>query len=356
MPTTPLAAATPTLDLDGNRDDRLTGQLVAMSVTDSIDGLSSAELLVHNAGTVDGRPGHLFFDRASVDYGTALAIDAGTGDRAGRIFDGVVTAMRGEFPGDGTPRLGVLAEDRLQDLRMTRRTRTFEDLTDADIINRIASDHGLRSDVTVDGPSHRIVAQLNQSDLAFVRRRAMLLNAEIWLDGTTLSVGPRTDRATEPIVLSYGQNLRELTVTGDLVHQRTAVRVSGWDVSAKEAIVGEGGATALAAELGDRTSGPDVLEAAVGPRPEQLAHLAPATLEQATAYAEAEYARLARRFVTGDGIVDGDARIRVGATVELAGVGPLFDGPYAVVETRHLFDVGLGYRTMLSIERAGIGS
>ncbi len=356
MATTPLAAATPTFELDGTIDERIGGLAVALSVSDTIDGLSNAELVVHNAGTAGGGPDYLYFDRDAIDYGTALAIKAGSGDRHGPIFDGFVTAIRGEFPGDGTPRLGVLAEDRLQDLRMTRRTRTFEDQTDADVIARIASDHGLGSDVTVDGPSHRILAQLNQSDLAFIRQRARLLNAEIWMDGTTMRVASRPDRATDPIVLSYRQNLREFTATGDLAHQRTGVRVSGWDVSAKEAIVGEANPSILKQELDGRTSGPDALEQAFGERLEQLAHLAPASLDEATAYATAEYARIGRRFVTGHAIVDGDARIRVGATVELAGVGAMFDGPYAVAETRHLFDVGLGYRTMLSVERAGVGT
>lgn len=356
MTVTPLYSATPSFSLDGEVDDRLNGLVVALRVSQSTDGLSNAELIAHNAGTVDGGSGYLYFDRSAVDYGTRLTIRAGAGDGGGLIFDGFVSAIRGEFPAGGTPRLGVLAEDRCNDLRMTRRTRTFEDQSDAAIIEGIATEHGLTPDVVLDGPTHRLVAQLNLSDLAFIRQRAHLLNAEIAIEGDTLTVRRRDDRGSETIVLSYRQNLREFTVTGDLANQRTGVTVSGWDVSAKEAIESSAAASVIQSELEGRTSGPDLLEKAFGSRAEHLAHLAPSTIEEADAYAEAEFTRMARRFVTGEAVIDGNARVAVGATVELTGVGPLFDGPYAVVETTHLFDVGLGYRTTLRVERAGVGS
>lgn len=356
MTVTPLYSATPSFSLDGEVDDRLNGLVVSLRVSETTSGLSNAELVAHNAGTVDGGSGYLYFDRSAVDYGTRLTIEAGAGDRGGPIFDGLVSAIRGEFPAEGTPRVGILAEDRGNDLRMTRRTRTFEDQTDAAIIERIASDHGLTPDVVLDGPTHRVVAQLNLSDLAFIRQRAQLLNAEIAIEGDTLSVRRREDRGGEAIVLSYRQNLREFTVTGDLAQQRTGVIVSGWDVSAKEAIESSAGASVVQGELEGLTSGSALLERAFGARAEHLAHLTPSTIEEANAYAEAEFSRMARRFVSGEAVIDGDARVAVGRTVELAGVGPLFDGPYAVVEANHLFDVGLGYRTTLTVERSGVGS
>jgi len=356
MPAVPLYATAPTIRIDGIVDEQLPGQLISFRVDESIDGLFSAELLLHNAGKTGGGSGFLYFDRQRLDFGTQLSISAGAGDGAGVIFDGYVTALRADFPGDGTPRFGVSAEDRLQDLRMTRRTRTFEDGTDADAITTVANDHGLTPDIQLDGPTHRVLAQLNESDLAFVRRRTALLAAEVWTEGDTLLVRQRAERGGEPLVLSYGQNLRELDIDADLAHQRSSVTVSGWDVSAKEAIEAESSAAGLTAELDGKTSGANALEAAFAPRHDQLAHLAPATTEEAQAYADAEFARISRRFVTGDASVEGDARLRVGATVELAGVGPLFAGPYTVARVRHLYDVGLGYRAVVSIERPGLGA
>ena len=61
------------------------------------------------------------------------------------------------------------------------------------------------------------------------------------------------------------------------------------------------------------------------------------------------------RFLTGRGIAETDARLRVGATVDLQGLGPLFSGKYYVSETRTLFDGVRGLRTEFGAERPGLG-
>src|SRR5438067_712556 len=83
------------------------------------------------------------------------------------FFDGHVSAIEALFGEAKSPEIAVLLEDRFQDLRMTRRTRTFTDSSDADVIRGIVGDHGLEADVDVSGPRHKVVAQVNQSDLAF---------------------------------------------------------------------------------------------------------------------------------------------------------------------------------------------
>ena len=52
-------------------------------------------------------------------------------------------ALCADYPDGGPPTITVLAEDRLQDLRMTRRSRSFEKATLADVARRIAGEHGL---------------------------------------------------------------------------------------------------------------------------------------------------------------------------------------------------------------------
>jgi phage protein D len=355
MPAPALYAAAPTFRIDGEANRRLPGLLVTMVIDEDTDGLKRAEVAFHNVGGNGSGPDYLFFDRTELDFGNRIEIEAGAGDRAGSVFDGYVTGLRGEFPNDGVPRLTLLAEDRLQDLRMTRRTRTFEDVTDATIIEQIASDHGLQSAVDLSGPTHRVVAQLNQSDLAFVRDRARAAGGEVSVVGTRLVVANRSDRGGDPIVLSYRQNLSELTATADLAHQRTSVSVSGWDVAAKEAIDAEATDQSLSSELAGGASGSSVLEDAFGPRPDRIVRAAPTDTAAAQAIADAAFRDRARRFLTAEGTTEGDARIDVGASVEIAGAGPMFNGPYTVTASRHLFDVVLGFRTVFRIERPGLG-
>jgi len=62
-----------------------------------------------------------------------------------------------------------------------------------------------------------------------------------------------------------------------------------------------------------------------------------------------------RRFVTGTGVADGDARIRVGSVVKLEGLGNLFNGNYYVTRVRHSYDGTYGFRTTFDVERPGSG-
>ena len=157
------------------------------------EGLSSCEATFGNWGPTDGSVGFLYFDRdaARLRQGRSRSRSATRRSSPGRI-----TGARGAAsPRARPPELAVLAEDRFQDLRMTRRTRTFADVTDADVMQQIAGDHGLTADVDVTGPTHKVLAQLNQSDLAFLRERARAIDAELWIDGTTLQRQGRTRAA-----------------------------------------------------------------------------------------------------------------------------------------------------------------
>jgi phage protein D len=348
-------AARPKFTLDGQEQAALAEGLLAMQVEETSAGLYRCEATFANWGPKDGTTGFLYFDRQVLDFGKKLRIDAGGGVGAGQIFEGRVTALEGRYLRERPHELQLFAEDRLQDLRMTRRTRTFEDMTDADLFNKVASQHGLSANIDVTGPKHKVLAQLNQSDLAFVRERARAVDAEVWVAADALSVKARSRRNTGDVTLTFGKGLLECSVNADLAGQVSGFAVTGWDTSSKEAISYRATDTALGGELNGDDGGSSVLTAKLGTRDQQIVHLVPFTSTEAQALAETEYRRSARRFVTVIGLAEGDARLRVGAKLTLAGLGPLFDGKFYVTRARQMFDGRTGYRTQFSAERPGIG-
>jgi phage protein D len=319
-----------------------------MRIDEHLDGLYSAELQFGNWGLAGGATDFLFFDRQTLDFGKEIELES-TGTS---IFKGKITALEAGFPESSPPTLTALAEDRLQDLRMTRRTRTFTDQSDADAISQIASDHGLTANVDAPGPTHKAIAQVAQSDLAFVRARARAVGVEVWVEDTTLHAAPRASRAggAKP-VLTYGNELREFTVIADLAGQRTSVTVCGWDVAGKTAIKELGDDGDLGGEATAGESGASVLSSAFAERKESVVSTAPITTEEAHARAKAIHLQNARRFVRGHGLAQTTPAPRVGSTVTIRGVGPLFEGDYYVNEVTQLFDMVLGLRTELEVER-----
>jgi phage protein D len=346
-----IVTSRPTLRVDGQDAADLTQGLLTMRVHEHVDGLYSAELQFGNWGLSEGATGFVYFDRQKLDFGKELEVTIS--DK--QLFKGKITALEAGFPEGSPPVLTALAEDRLQDLRMTRRTRTFADLSDAEVISQIASDHGLSPSVNASGPTHKVLAQVAQSDLAFLRTRARALGAEVWVDGTTLNVAPRASRTGTPITLTYGNELREFTVIADIAGQRSSVTVSGWDVAGKQAIKETADDGDLGGEASSGENGTSILSSKFAERKESVVASAPVTSDEAHARAKALFLLAARRFVTGRGLAQTDPGLNAGATVKLQGVGPLFEGEYYVNEVRHVFDAALGLRTELYVERPWLG-
>jgi phage protein D len=350
--TSSIRSSRPVVMLDGRRSDSLTGGLLRARVREDVHGLSDCELEVGNWGPGDGGdPGFLYFDRSSIDFGKRLKLTVDDEP----LFDGRITGIEARYPEGKGASLIVLAEDALQDLRMTRRTRSFTDASDADVASRIAGDHGLTPDVSISGPSLRVLVQLNQSDLAFLRERARALDAELTLSERTLKVAPR-GAGGAPITLTYGKELRELRVLADLAGQATDVRINGWDVAAKRAIAETAGASLVSGELAGGQSGPDLLRSAFGDRPDAHDNAVPQSGDEARARAEALLKRRARRFVAGRGVAETRPGLRVGAKLRLAGLGDLFEGDFYLAAVTHLFDGDKGLRSEIAVERPGLGA
>ncbi len=350
-----LYAARPSFSIDSNAQPGLGQGCLELSTEETSTGLCHCEVTFLNWGPKNGSVGYLYFDRHLLDFGKRLAIEAGGGVGVGSIFDGRITGLEGRFLRQRPHELLVLAEDRLQDLRMTRRTRTFEQTSDADLFRQLASQHGLQAQVNVTGPTHRVLAQVNQSDLALLRERARAIDAELWVDGTDLVVQRRDRRRGNTVLLNLGRGLLECAIAADLAGQVSGFTVAGWDVSAKQAIRHRAADAALAGELGNGDAGGGILSSALGTRDQQVVHLLPLTTQEAQALAEAHYRQVARRFVSGEGVAEMDARIRVGGYVELRGIGPLFEGEYYVTRVRHVFDLRRGMQTQFAFERPGLG-
>jgi len=162
----------PSFVLGGEAEPDLAERLLQMLVVENTAGLYRCEALFGNWGTSDG--GVASFSRSEkLDFGKALQVKHGDDT----LFDGRIMGLEAHFPEGDKPQICVLAEDRFQDLRMTRRTRTFTDADDASVFRQISGNHACPRTLDLTGPTHKMLAQVNQSDLAFLRERARAIDA-----------------------------------------------------------------------------------------------------------------------------------------------------------------------------------
>ncbi len=343
--------APPVINVSAQDNSSLSAGLLSMAIMENTSGLYRCEALFGNGGSFNNTIDFLYFDRTVLDFGKQFKIKFGSDT----VFDGKVTALEANFPEGSPPQINVLAEDRFQDLRMTRRTRTFTNVTDSDVISQIASEHGLSPNVNVSGPTYKVLAQINQSDLAFLRERARSIDAELWMEGNTLNAQSHSDRNNGTLKMTYRNELKAFTVIADLAGQRTSISVCGWDVAGKSQLHYEATDSVISGELNNGISGASILTSAFGERKEAIVHTIPINSQDVRTEAEAFFRMSARRFVAGRGVAQADSRLRVGGYVDLQGLGPLFNGKYYLSEVRHIFNDVEGIHTEFTAERPGLG-
>jgi uncharacterized protein len=347
--TTP-ANAMPVFRVRGDPAPDLARDCVRLEIAEGTEGLRTLQAHVV-ADDQDGQIGHL--DGREFDLGQAIQVSLGPDEQQRRVFDGTISGIEAEFRDGSAPVVILYAEDQLMRLRMTRRMHTYQRTTDAQIARDIAREHGLDADVDADGATYDVVQQFNQSDLAFLRERARLIQAELWCTGSTLHFRTRDKRQGTSVTAVQGNQLLSARIGADLAHQRSSVTVTGYDASGQRAINEQAGPEVLDAEISGGRTGARLVRDTLGDSASYRVREAALTIAEARAYAKAEMLRRGRRFVTMSGTLRGDPDLVVGGRLELDDVGAPFEGGgYYVTYVRHTFDRVSAFRTCFQAERA----
>ncbi|MEW8329052.1 MAG: contractile injection system protein, VgrG/Pvc8 family [Candidatus Thiodiazotropha sp.] len=348
----------PRFSIDGADEVRLNEDLIRLEVRADEETPACLEAVFKNWGQsrAGNEPNYLYFDNEILELGRSLSVFGGEGDNEATLFSGQITAIEGIYPESRAPEIRVSAEDRLQWLRMTQRSRLFEDASDQDIAQRLADDAGLRADSEAEGPQHVELLQVNQSELDLLRERARAVDGRIADEEGVLLFRPRRDEPAEPVLLTRQNELLNVTVCADLAHQRSEVRVHGWSVAEKAAIHESAGVDAARVEADNNGRlGVEILDEIQSGLSEELHLEAPATAEEALKLAETRLKRRARRFITARGVTAGTPGLSVGDRVDLVDLGDLFAGIYYLTAVRHSFDMRDGLRTWFVGERNDLG-
>ena len=343
--------ARPTVRVDSAEYPKVTELLLAMTMTEQEGGMSSLELRLSNvASDPQGDADLAFEDDRILRLGAAIAVYAGDETAPREVFQGTITGLEGDFPADGPPELVVLAEDVFQRARMRRRTNVHENVSVADLARALAAQLGLTPVVTGFTQNIGTHVQLNESDLAFLRRILARYDGDLQVVGRELHVSPRGDvhRGTLELEL-HGQLQRARTLV-DLAHQVTEVTATGWNSKQGRRVTGR--SSGAHAGPGTGRSGAEFLHDALGDRSHHVGHLAVVTAEEAQALTDAAFDCRARRFVTVDGVAEGNPALRVGTHVRLRGMGRRFDNTYYVVRAEHRYDGERGYETHFEAQSA----
>lgn len=352
----PVYSARPTLRLDGRDDERASRLLSTLVMDESEGGLSTLTLEFDNwVATGDGHAELAFGPGARLRLGTQLSAYAGDAGAPVEIFQGRVSALEIVCQDGQPPQLVALAEDALGAALRSRRSAVYADMSPADLVRRIAGELGLAADVSGLAAPVATWAQVNETDLGFLRRLLGRFDADLQVVGQRLQVAPRSEVQRGSLELVLYSQLSRVRITADLAHQATAVSVAGWNAADGAAVAATASALTHAGP-GVGRSGLAWLADTLGDRPDHLGRPAVASDDEARAVAEAALDQRARRFVRADGVAEGNARLRVGCHVRLSGIAAAFDNTYYVHRACHRFDLRHGYRVEFGAECAYLAS
>jgi phage protein D len=353
------ASTSPVLSVGGTRRPELARDLVRLDVEEDVEGLCRCTVHLLAAAPTKRPSGDVVehLDGDDLDFGKRLQVSLGPPGTERIVFTGTVSALEVQFVEGDVPTVVAYAEDALMRLRLTQHSETWVDAADADVATGIARRHGLTPRVAAEGPTYGVVQQANRSDLAFLRERGRRIQAEVWATDGALHFATRDQRPGTRVTLTRGSDLIEVAARADLAEQCTAVHVSGYDATTREAIETRAPASTVDAEISGGRTGPATLRRAFGELPGRRVRDAPLDAAEASAVARAEMLRRSRRFVQVRGTTAGTPELVVGSRVTLARCGRPFDGDgYYVTRVHHSFDLGSGLRTRFTAERATVNA
>ena len=291
-------------------------------------------------------------DNSGLSLGGEVKISAANGGGSVTLLSGEVTALEGEYDPLGSV---VIARgyDKTHRLHHGRKTKAWLEKTDSAIVEEVAGGAGV-STGTVDATSfeHPYLVQAGLTDWEFLRSRARAIGYDLAMkDGkldfrAPIETSEAPENGTYESVaerqLVFGLNLRMFRPRVTTAEQVTSVKARGWDPATKEAVTATAQATTKTASLNGNTPSDLAGKADAG---EYVAVAEPHTSSDcAQTAADAVAERIGSASIEAEGAATGSPQLRAGAAVNIAEVGPTFDGKYVLSATRHLFDAE-GYTT-----------
>lgn len=352
-PTSKLAVyrSRPTVRVNTAEYSKVSQLIMGMEMIEQSGGMSSLELRLANIASDPGGGADLAFeDDRILQLGGAIAIYSGDETAPQEIFQGTITALQAEFPEESPPELVVLAEDKLQQARMARRTQIYNDVSIADLGRQLAQKLNLTPVITGFTSKIGTQVQLDESDLAFLRRILARYDGDVQIVGKELHLAPRGEVRRGNLELRLHSQLRRARVIADLAHQVTEVTVSGWNAAQGKKVLGR--SRGAHTGPGKGLTGAQIYRRTLGERSHHIAHLAVSSDSEAQGVADIAFDTRARGFVQVEGTAEGNPALRVGTHVALKGLGDRFDNTYYVTCACHRFDLQRGYETDFKAESA----
>jgi hypothetical protein len=248
----------PLLKIDGqDAPAEIIENLLQVLVEESIHQPAMFSIVLHNdyfPGRAEDTPweykeGRSYHDLFSIGKTIQIGFQASTAlaeefseEREDYILEGEITAIETQFTENSQAPITVRGYDISHRLHRGRYNRSFINMTDSDIVKKIATEVNIRTG-TIDesDPPHDYIFQENQTNMSFVRERAARIGFELYVlfdaQAKQSKLHFRKPKEDGSLMLKWLVDIHNFRVRVTSAEQVSSVEVRGWDYGEKKAIV-----------------------------------------------------------------------------------------------------------------------
>jgi phage protein D len=299
--------------------------------------------------------GRKWTDNANFVEGSKIRIMLGYKDAVQDVIEAVITGISPVFRKNSDERVIIRGSDIMHVLHRGKKTIAFSNMTDKQIVQKIAKDAGIGVDAGDIGATRAFTMQNDMTDYEFLMAMAVRYNCRMVIKKGKMIFKPLEDAFGDEVIAEWGKTLIEFHPHLDSTKLVTEVEVRGWDNIKGNAITGTAGCFSLTNIIGGGIAGGLM----VG---ENFGDMKMIMIDEKIMDAKsAEKAALelltgnSMSYINATAKVQGNNKINAGMTVKVKEAGRRFSGEYFVTEVSHLFVAEQGYTTRFKCHRNTAG-
>lgn len=341
-PDTPTGIKSYDILIDGEAMDESYG-IELIVVSKEVNRVPYAQVTILDGSVTEGK--FEISDSRFFDPGKSIEIKAGYIGENETIFKGVIVRQSVKMGSVGSSSLlKIEAKDEYSSLCIGRKSAYFYKSKDSEIIEDILTEHkknyqanvtrtySLTNDIEESIVEHDEMVQYYCSDWDFILTRAEKNGMLVQLSDGNFKVAKPKIEDEAALTLVMGATMFEFESEMDAFSQYNSIESAAWNISDQETTMTESVEPSLGSQ--GKISGPD-LSKVLGSDIYKLNHVGNVIDSELQEWADSKMlkARLAR--IRGRAKCQGIAKVFPGDTLEIKGVGDLYNGKVFVSGIRH---------------------
>ena len=310
--------------------------VLSVNITHEVNRISYAEIVISD-GDIENSTFPIS-DGSTLVPGAEVEIKLGYGeDATTSVFKGYIVKQAIQMGAGSTYNVVVTCKHKAVTMTYVKKEAEFASVTDSDIISKVISPYGLSSTVKSTSVSQEFVFQKLATDWDFMLARAEFNGFIVTLDGDAITVGAPAVSGSAVLRVAMGESIRSFTAELSAEKQPTAVSASAWDIK-NLALLTVNATEPTVNSQGNIT--PKDLSGKLSQSALKLNSCTPMLNDELQAWADGALLKTRLTSIKGRVSFIGNATVKPGVIIELAGVGERFNGNAFVTAVSHVVEDG----------------